>query len=85
MQKIMIVAVRHCNNVATFGHPPKTSPKQGFLDFLGFKTACLGKNLVLEVNAKMLSVNEIAGFLNFNISETIGGIKLIFCMQELIN
>ena len=44
-----------------------------------------GKNLVLEVNAKMLSVRQIAGFLNFNISQTIGGIKLIFCMQELVN
>ena len=40
-----------------------------------------GKNLVLELNAKMLSANQIAGFLNFNISKTIGGIKLIFCMQ----
>ena len=26
----------------------------------------------------MLSTNQIAGFLNFNISKTIGGIKLIF-------
>ena len=40
-----------------------------------------GKTLVLQLNAKMLSANQIAGFLNFNISKTIGGIKLIFCMQ----
>ena len=37
-----------------------------------------GKNLVLELNAKMLLANQIAGFLNFNISKTIGGINLIF-------
>ena len=37
-----------------------------------------GKNLVLKLNAKMLSANHIAGFLNFNISKTIGVIKLIF-------
>ena len=43
-----------------------------------------GKNQVLELNAKMLLANQIAGFLNFNISKTIGGIKLIFCMQEHI-
>ena len=30
-----------------------------------------GKNLVLKLNAKMLSVNQIAGFLNLNISKTI--------------
>ena len=30
-----------------------------------------GKNLVLEFNAKMLSANQIARFLNFNISKTI--------------
>ena len=30
-----------------------------------------GKNLVLKLNAKMLLTNQIAGFLNFNISETI--------------
>ena len=40
-----------------------------------------GKNLILKLNAKMLSVNQIAGFLNFIISKTIGGIKLIFCIQ----
>ena len=28
-----------------------------------------GKNLALELNAKMLSANEIVGFLNFNISK----------------
>ena len=39
------------------------------------------KNLVLELNAEMLSANHIAGFLNFNISKAIGGIKLVFCMQ----
>ena len=40
-----------------------------------------GKNLVLELNAEMLSTNQFAGFLNFSISKTIGGIKLVFCMQ----
>ena len=39
------------------------------------------ENLVLELNAKMLLTNQITGFLNFNISKTIGGVKLIFCMQ----
>ena len=39
------------------------------------------KNLFLELNAKMLSANQIAGFLNFDISKTKGGIKLIFGMQ----
>lgn len=38
-----------------------------------------GKNLVIELNAKMFSVNQTAGFLNFNTWKTIGGIKLIFC------
>ena len=37
-----------------------------------------GKNLVLELNAKMLLANQISGFLNFKISKTIGGIKWIF-------
>ena len=37
-----------------------------------------GKNLVLKLNAKMLSANQIAGFLNFSISKTTGGMKLIF-------
>ena len=44
-----------------------------------------GKNLVLKLNAKMLLANQIAGFLNFNNSETIGGITLIFCKQVHIN
>ena len=35
----------------------------------------------LKLKAKILLVNQIAGFLNFSISETVGGIKLIFCMQ----
>ena len=39
------------------------------------------KNLVLELNAKMLSANQIVGFLNFNISKTTEGTDLIFCMQ----
>ena len=39
------------------------------------------KILVFELNAKMLLANQIAGFLNFNISKTSGVIKLIFCMQ----
>ena len=30
------------------------------------------KNLVLELNAKMLSANQIAGFSNFKISKAIG-------------
>ena len=29
------------------------------------------KNLILKLNAKMLSLNQIAEFLNFNISKTI--------------
>ena len=29
----------------------------------------------------MVSANHIAGFLNFNISRTIGGIQLFFCFQ----
>ena len=37
-----------------------------------------GKILVLELKAKMLSANQIAGFLNFNISKTIAGIKFDF-------
>ena len=37
-----------------------------------------GKNLVLELNAKMLLANQISGFLNFKISKTTGGIKWIF-------
>ena len=36
-----------------------------------------GKNLVLKLNTRMLSANQIAGFLNCNISKTFGGIKLI--------
>ena len=39
------------------------------------------ENLVLELiklNAKMLLANQIAGFLNFNISKNVGSIKLIF-------
>ena len=43
-----------------------------------------GKNLVLELNAKILSANQIAGFLNFKISKTTGILKLIFCMQVYI-
>ena len=37
-----------------------------------------GKNLALELNAKELSANQIARFLNSNISKTIGGAKLTF-------
>ena len=37
-----------------------------------------------EKNAKMLSANQIAGFLNFKISKIIGGIKLILFMQVCI-
>ena len=38
------------------------------------------KSLILEWNAEMLLANQIAGFLNFNISKTIGALKLIFCI-----
>ena len=41
----------------------------------------MGKNLFLELNAKMLVASQIGGFLNFNISKFIEGIKLTFCMQ----
>ena len=44
------------------------------------KNCMSGKNVALKLNAKMLSANQSAGFLNFNISKTIGDIKLIFCM-----
>ena len=40
-----------------------------------------GENLALKLNAKMLLANQIAGFLDFNISKTIERIKLIFYMQ----
>ena len=42
------------------------------------ETICLRK---IKLNAKMLSANQIAGFLNFSISKTIGGIKFIFYME----
>ena len=50
----------------------------GFKSCMAFKICqnCMsGKNLVLKLNAIMLLVNQIAGFLNFNIPNTIGGIK----------
>ena len=37
-----------------------------------------GNNLVLELNTKMLSANQIARFLNFNISKTTLHSKVIF-------
>ena len=37
--------------------------------------------MILKLNAKMLSTNQIAGFLNFYISKTIGSTKLIFYIQ----
>ena len=40
-----------------------------------------GKNVVLELNAEMLSANQIAGFLNFNISKNYWRHKVDFCMQ----
>ena len=43
--------------------------------YYSVKTACLGK---IELNAKMLSPNQIAGFLNFNISKTIKSYKVDF-------
>ena len=36
------------------------------------------KNLVPGLNAKMLSANQIAEFLNFNISKNAGDIKTFF-------
>ena len=41
-----------------------------------------GKILVLELKAKMLLANQISGFLNFNISKTIGGIKVVFLHED---
>ena len=41
------------------------------------KTKMPGENLVLALNAEMFLANYIAGFLNFNISQTIGVIKLL--------
>ena len=38
----------------------------------------VGKNLVLDLNANMLLANQIAGFLNLNISKTIEAMKLTF-------
>ena len=57
--------------------------------FFGFKSCTMVTFMILlklhvweksdsQVNAKMLSANQIAGFLNFNVSKTVGGIKLIF-------
>ena len=34
------------------------------------------ESLILQLNAKMLLANQIAGFLNLNISKTIGGLKV---------
>ena len=39
-----------------------------------------GRNLIVELYVKMLSANQIAGFLNFNISKIFVGIKKIFSM-----
>ena len=63
----------------------KNTPKKGFFGFchknsplmcrfFGFKSCTI----------ILLLANQIAGFLNFNISKTIGGIKLIFYMQTHI-
>ena len=41
-----------------------------------------GKILVLELKAKMLLANQISGFLNFNISKTIGGMKVVFLHED---
>ena len=38
-----------------------------------------GKNLVLDLNAKLLFANQIAGFLSFNISKI--NADMIFCIQ----
>ena len=37
-----------------------------------------GKNLVIELNGRMLSSNQIAGFLDFDISKTVGGKSWFF-------
>ena len=41
-----------------------------------------GKNLVLKLNAKIVSANQIAGFSNF-IWKTIAGIKLFFACRYI--
>ena len=43
------------------------------------------KKLVLKSNAKMLWANQIAWFLNFNISKTTGDKKLIFFASRYIS
>ena len=74
-----------------FGFCKKISPLT--CRFFGFKSCTImsfmillnlevWENLVPELNAKMLSVNQIALFLNFNISKTIAGITLTFFMQK---
>ena len=58
--------------------------------FFAFKSFTIMTFMILLIcmsakkNAKMLSANQIAGFLNFKISKTIGGIKLILFMQVCI-
>ena len=42
------------------------------------------EKMCFELNAKMLLTSQIAGFLNFHISKTKGGIKLILYMQLYI-
>ena len=42
-----------------------------------------GKNLILKLDAKMQLANQILGFLNFNISKTIGAIKLFFACRYI--
>ena len=57
--------------------------------FFGFKSCTTMTFMILlksgkfflELYAKMPLSNQIAGFLIFNLSKSIGGVKLIFCMQ----
>ena len=60
--------------------------------FFGFKSCTIVTFMIMlkphvyetpgsRVKYKNALANQIAGFLNFNISKTIGGIKLIFWMQ----
>ena len=52
--------------------------------FFGFKPCTIVTLMILlkpHVCEKSGSTNQIAGFLNFNISKSIGGMKLIFSMQ----
>ena len=62
--------------------------------FFGFKSCTIMTFIILLkhhvweksaswVNAKMLLISQITGFLNFNISKTIGGIKLLLLGKQV--